>query len=48
MPSSSWSLSPNLEIPAHEDGSSTVFFGYMNANWLQEFDIPIGPENSIE
>jgi hypothetical protein len=25
-----------------------MFFGYMNANWLQELDIPIGPENSIE
>jgi hypothetical protein len=25
-----------------------MFFGYMNSNWLQEFDIPIGPENNIE
>jgi hypothetical protein len=25
-----------------------MFFGYMNANWLQEFDISIGPENGIE
>ena len=23
-------------------------FGYMNTNWLQEFDIPIGPDNNIE
>jgi hypothetical protein len=32
----------------NEDGSVTMFFGYMNANWLQELDIPIGPDNSIE
>ena len=25
-----------------------MFFGYMNTNWLQEFDIPIGPDNNIE
>ena len=30
------------------DGSFTMYFGYMNTNWLQEFDIPIGPDNSIE
>ena len=28
------------------DGSFTMFFGYMNSNWQQEFDIPIGPQNS--
>jgi hypothetical protein len=32
----------------NEDGSVTMLFGYMNANWLQEFDVPIGPDNSIE
>jgi hypothetical protein len=32
----------------NEDGSFTLFFGYMNSNWLEEFDIPIGPDNSIE
>jgi autonomous glycyl radical cofactor GrcA len=25
-----------------------MLFGYMNANWLQEFDVPVGPDNSIE
>ena len=25
-----------------------MVFGYMNPNWLEEFDIPIGPDNSIE
>jgi autonomous glycyl radical cofactor GrcA len=40
--------------PAYEgwmynaDGSVTMYFGYMNTNWLQEFDIPIGPDNGIE
>jgi len=40
--------------PAYEgwwpnpDGSFTMFFGYMNTNWQQEFDIPIGPGNNIE
>ena len=40
--------------PAYEgwwrnaDGSYTMFFGYMNTNWLQEFDIPIGPDNHFE
>ncbi len=40
--------------PAYEgwwpnaDGSFTMFFGYMNSNWEEHFDIPIGPDNSIE
>jgi hypothetical protein len=40
--------------PAYEgwrteaDGSVTMVFGYMNQNWLEEFDIPVGPDNSIE
>jgi len=32
----------------NEDGSFTMYFGYMNTNWLQEFDLPIGPDNNIE
>jgi hypothetical protein len=32
----------------NEDGSFTMFFGYMNSNWEQEFDIPVGPDNGIE
>jgi hypothetical protein len=31
----------------NDDGSFTMYFGYMNTNWVQEFDIPIGPENSF-
>jgi hypothetical protein len=32
----------------NDDGSFTLYFGYMNANWLEEFDVPIGPDNAIE
>jgi hypothetical protein len=32
----------------NEDGSFTMFFGYMNANWEEAFDVPIGPANNIE
>jgi hypothetical protein len=31
-----------------DDGSQTLVFGYMNQNWQEEFDIPIGPDNNIE
>jgi hypothetical protein len=43
------SLSPAYEgwMP-NADGSFTMYFGYMNANWLEEFDIPVGPANDIE
>lgn len=42
-------LSPSYEgwMP-NPDGTYTMYFGYMNSNWLQEFDIPIGPSNAIE
>ncbi len=29
----------------NEDGTFTLFFGYFNTNWDQEFDIPIGERN---
>ena len=47
-------LSGQSVSPAYEgwmpnaDGSFTMVFGYMNSNWQQEFDIPIGPQNAIE
>ena len=39
--------------PAYEGWMPTpngfaMYFGYMNTNWLEEFDIPIGPDNAIE
>jgi len=32
----------------NEDGSFTLFFGYFNTNWQEEFDVPIGADNAIE
>jgi hypothetical protein len=32
----------------NDDGSHTMFFGYMNPNWEEEFDVPIGSDNNIE
>ena len=29
----------------NDDGSFTMFFGYMNSNWEQEFNVPIGADN---
>jgi len=47
--SSGQSLSPAYEGWIYNaDGTVTMYFGYMNTNWLQEFDIPIGPDNAIE
>lgn len=47
--SSGQPLSPAFEgWWPNEDGSFTLFFGYMNSNWLQEFDIPIGASNDME
>jgi len=45
------SLRGEIVSPAYEgwweseDGGFTLFFGYMNSNWEQEFNIPIGPHN---
>lgn len=32
----------------NEDGSYSLFFGYMNSNWEEELNVAIGPENKIE
>ena len=47
--SSGQSVSPAYEgwMP-NADGSFTMYFGYMNTNWLEELDIPIGPANDLE
>jgi hypothetical protein len=48
----SYSSGQPLE-PAYEgwmentDGSYTMYFGYQNTNWVQEFDIPIGADNNF-
>lgn len=30
------------------DGTFNLVFGYMNDNWQQELNVPIGPENNLE
>jgi hypothetical protein len=35
-----WELNP--------DGSFNFLFGYMNRNWEEELNVPIGPDNNIE
>jgi hypothetical protein len=30
------------------DGTISMYFGYMNRNWKEELDIPIGPDNFFE
>ncbi len=35
-----WELNP--------DGSFNLVFGYMNRNWEEEINLPIGPDNNIE
>src|SRR5688572_7734963 len=32
----------------NEDGSLNFVFGYMNRNWEEEIDVPIGPDNNLE
>src|SRR5262249_31428139 len=47
--SSGQSVSPAYEGWMYApDGSVMMYFGYMNSNWLQEFDVPVGPDNAIE
>ncbi len=41
-------VSPGYEGWEREaDGSRYFLFGYMNRNWEEEIDVPIGPDNSI-
>ena len=30
------------------DGTRYFVFGYMNRNWEEEIDVPVGPDNNIE
>ena len=32
----------------NDDGSFTLVFGYMNRNWDEVIDVPVGPANHIE
>jgi hypothetical protein len=41
-------VSPAFEGWMPTPNGFAMYFGYMNTNWLEEFDIPIGPDNAIE
>src|SRR5690242_5441075 len=42
------SISPAFEgWEQNEDGSFNMLFGYMNRNWEEEIDIPVGADNTI-
>lgn len=42
------SISPAFEgWEQNEDGSFNMLFGYMNRNWEEEIDVPVGAGNSI-
>src|SRR6478736_4433466 len=49
-----WIASGQNVVPVFEgwernaDGSFTMVFGYMNRNYEQELDLPVGPENTVE
>jgi hypothetical protein len=41
-------VSPAFEgWQTRDDGSSSFVFGYMNANWDEEVNVPIGPDNTF-
>ena len=43
------SISPAYEgWVQNDDGSFDLVFGYMNRNWEQVVDVPVGPDNAIE
>ncbi len=47
--SSGQNASPGFEgWERNEDGTFSFVFGYMNRNWEEELNVPVGPENAIE
>ena len=32
----------------NDDGSFSLLFGYMNSNWEEELDVPVGPDNNFQ
>src|SRR4029450_2325995 len=43
------SVAPVYEaFDVNEDGSFNMWFGYMNRNYEEEVDLPIGPANTFE
>src|SRR6188472_615221 len=31
----------------NDDGTFNLVFGYMNDNWAEELDVPVGPDNNL-
>lgn len=47
--SSGQPVAPAFEGWSHNpDGSFRMLFGYMNKNWEQQIDVPVGPGNNIQ
>ena len=47
--SSGQNVSPAYEgWELNEDGSFNLVFGYINRNWQEEIDVPVGPDNAIQ
>ena len=47
--SSGQDVSPAYEgWEENSDGTFNLVFGYMNRNWKEELDVPIGPDNNIQ
>lgn len=47
--SSGLNVQPVFEgFEPNPDGTSTLYFGYLNRNWEEEVDIPIGPHNFFD
>src|SRR5687767_8289638 len=48
VPTKGLPVAPVFEgwIP-NPDGSFDLMFGYFNRNWSEEFDVPVGPNNTI-
>src|SRR5262245_33249970 len=46
--SSGQNVSPGFEgWEENADGTFSMIFGYMNRNWEEEIDVPVGPDNNI-
>ena len=48
-PRTDQSIAPAYEgWEQNDDGTFNLVFGYMNRNWDQELDVPVGPDNRLD
>ena len=48
-PQTDQSIAPAYEgWEQNDDGTFNLVFGYMNRNWDQELDVPVGPDNRLD